>query len=259
MNLKMRFLLGQPIKLTGIGTLNPVTINGICEIGADQYNKYLGLLCISKADIQESLNTDDDENPAIDIEPFDFIYVNSVNDGEFMDMTINALELIFGEVITFYPTEACFGIGEDVKECRMLHKGNYNFVADIIRMQNCINNKSEDTKNQSKAVRDYNKKLKEVKAKQSNDSSGIIDIVSAVCSKHPSVNIFNVGGMTIYQLVDQYKRLNMIDDYYISIESLMHGASQDEVKPVHWSSKLVEEQQEVISNTVDGNKTITIG
>jgi len=81
------------------------------------------------------------------------------------------------------------------------------------------------------------KKIKEKYAKREK-SQDIVDIMSAVSSKHPSINVFNCGSLTMYQLIDSYKRLNAVDSYFISIDSILAGASNDEVKVKHWGEKL---------------------
>jgi hypothetical protein len=63
-------------------------------------------------------------------------------------------------------------------------------------------------------------------------------LISSVCSKHANLSLFNIEKLTIYQLIDQFKRLNMIDEYFISVDSLLAGADSKKVDLNHWSKKI---------------------
>ena len=43
--------------------------------------------------------------------------------------------------------------------------------------------------------------------------SGWRDIVSTVSARHPSINLLNINELNYFQIIDQYKRLLMIDKY----------------------------------------------
>jgi len=44
--------------------------------------------------------------------------------------------------------------------------------------------------------------------------------------------------VTMFQLIDSFKRLNQIDNYFISIDSLMAGADSKDVTVKHWGDKI---------------------
>ncbi|MGV4321317.1 hypothetical protein [Bacillus mojavensis] len=79
-------------------------------------------------------------------------------------------------------------------------------------------------------------KAKKITQQNSDDDVDIADIISAVSSKSNSLNKLNIWDLTLYQLYDEYARLELIDNYDFSIRAMMAGAERIELK--HWSSKL---------------------
>ncbi len=242
-NLNMKFLFGKKVEIIGICSLIPKTIEEIDEIGFDVYNQYLSTLCITSDDIYELLDMNDNFQ---DIEPFEFIVSNCLNGEykeEFLKHIINALSFFLNEKVYFHYPENEDDRGyfymSEINEGRFLHIANFNFFSDILKMQNCIseNISNRNRKPKNEAEKDLYRQLNKARAKYNKRDNDMSDIISSICAKHPSVNLFNVRSLTIYQLIDQYKRLNAIDEYFISIESLLHGASSDDVKVTHWSSK----------------------
>lgn len=78
------------------------------------------------------------------------------------------------------------------------------------------------------------KKKKEVE--ESDDEIDIGDIVSAISSKSHSLNKMNIWDLTLFQLYDEYSRLEIIDSYKFSIQAMMAGAENVQIK--HWSSRI---------------------
>jgi hypothetical protein len=239
-SLNMKFLLGSPIEFNGLCTLHPKSVGDIENFGIEKYNQYLSVLCISSKDIYELFEMNDDfEN----VEPFDFILSNCIHEKEFLQNIITALSFFMEEDVCFYQDDGSgyFYIG-DINDGRFLHRGNFNFFIDILRKQNCTSEGSRDNfkKPQNEAEKEFYKNLMKARSKYNrNDNSGeIANIISSVCAKHPSINLFNVSSLTMYQLIDQYKRLNAIDEYFISIKSLLAGASSEDVQVVHWAKGL---------------------
>ncbi len=231
LDLNVKFLLGKTVNI-GKLQLTPLTLNEIDEVGFDNYNKYLSILCIDSDSIKEMLNLEDNSN----IEPFEYLYWNCKQNDDTKELILNTLNLFLKEQVYFY-NQGFFAIG-DISEGRLLTYENYNYFIDILRQQNCVE-KPKTIKPENDKQKDFFQQLKKMKEKYSRheQKQDISDIISSVCSKHPSINLFNVGNLTIYQLIDQFKRLNMIDEYFLNVESLLHGADSKDIKLVHWSLK----------------------
>lgn len=230
-DLNIQFLLGKIVDI-GKLKLSPLTLNEIIEVGFETYNKYLSILCLDSDSIKEMLNIEDDSI----IQPFEYLYWNCKQNEEAKDLILKSLNLFLKEQVQFF-IDGCFIVG-DINEGKFLSFDNYNYFIDILKKQNCIET-SKRVKPQNNKQKDFLQQLKQMKEKYAKheQTKDMSDIISSVCSKHPSINVFNVGNLTIYQLIDQFKRLNMIDEYYLNAESLLHGANKDEIKLIHWSSK----------------------
>lgn len=77
----------------------------------------------------------------------------------------------------------------------------------------------------------------EKKIKKSN-GIGILEIMSTVCARHPSINQLNIKELSYYQILEQYNRLMAIDLY---TPCLYGNATEDYIKNnniKHYSYKL---------------------
>jgi len=234
-NLNMAFLMGDDIVLKGICTLNAKKIKEISKIGFDKYNFYLSNLCITSDDIYELFQWNDEFK---DIEPYDFIIANLMNNDDFRSKILEGLSFFIGKEVSI-ETKTDNTIEFLIDDNSSISKKNFNFFIDVLKRQNCMTSEGKKKMTpKNEAQRKMFIKLKEHRHKHNSaNQNDMTDIISSVCAKHPSINMFNVGDLSMYQLIDQYKRLNLIDEYFININSLMHGASGDNVKIKHWSSK----------------------
>jgi hypothetical protein len=239
-------LMGESINI-GVCTLHPLKlIDIIRDISFDLYNQYLSILCVTSDEIKEMLNIEfDEEYDDVIIDPFEYLISCCSMDLKFKDMAIAALKCFIKESIEFSP-HGYFFIN-NINEQRYINKENFQIITNILKQQNCISLESKKKcKPKNATARSHLKKLKQIKAKESKKKSNEIpNIISAVSAKHPSINFFNIGNLTMYQLIDTYKRLNMIDDYFINVESLLHGASKNDIKLIHWAAN----EPGIIKNT----------
>lgn len=147
-------------------------------------------------------------------------------------------------------SDALDNLPED--EITIVHRDNFDDIAEVVQLQNYLK-KPVDKKDETNPVDDETRKLmedmernrKRVEAKKqaqkevekNNDEPiDISDIISAISSKSNSINKLNIWDFTLYQIYDEYSRLELIDNYDFSIRAIMAGAEKIELK--HWSSKL---------------------
>lgn len=236
-NIKIKILFGEDIYLENIGTLKSFKLKEIKDIGFDIYNQNIGVLCITKDDIDEMFDYELEEP----VEPFDFIIQNCIHGNDDMrDSIIYSWEMIFDEHVGLC-NNGYFFLG-DISENRFITRENFDEIVSVIKEMNCVQENKNRAKPKNEAQKRYFKKRKEVRAMKANNKkqdNEMLHIISAVCAKHNSYNLFNISDLTIYQLIDQYKRLCSIEEYSINFQSLMHGASGDNVKIKHWSEPMV--------------------
>lgn len=146
--------------------------------------------------------------------------------------------------------EVLASISED--ELTVIHKENFDDIVEVIKLQNYLSKPKKRESSSENPVDEETRKLmedmerhrKRVEAKKNakkraegdDDNIDLSDIVSAVSSKSNSINKLNIWELTLYQIYDEYARLELIDNYDFSIKAMMAGAEKIDLK--HWSSKI---------------------
>lgn len=238
-DLHIALFLGNSIEIPNIGKLYCLTNNEIREIGFSKYNQYLCLLCMDGDSIKKLFPNAQTDT---EITTFDYLLSGSYHDVQFKEFAEAALSVFFKENIRFCPSILSFIVG-DPKEQRAISKSKYEPIKFILKKQNGIKTE-EPEKYANPIAKQMAEKLKRMREKYSKSANTNVeqeydysDILSSVCAKHPSINPLTIGELTIYSTLDQFKRLNMIDKYEIDIQSLLHGAKQEEVKLENWFNK----------------------
>lgn len=158
------------------------------------------------------------------------------------------LTIEHGEIIA--NKERLDSIKED--EIKLVHRDNFNDIVKVIKLQNYLtkpevkneldeNPVDEETRALMEQMKKNNEKVKAIKKNQNADNGvdddiDLVDIISAVSSKSHSLNKLNIWDLTLYQLYDEYSRLELIDSYDFSIRAMMAGAKKVDLR--HWSSKI---------------------
>lgn len=193
------------------------------------YYRYINTICIDKLTIKISLNTLED------ISAYDFIIANchSNRDDNFKNIICEGLGLFLGESV-FYDKN----VAKLYTDKNLIGQLDFEDISAAIRKLNCMG-EEEVVSVQNEAHLKYYIDRGIARAKFAKNSEGdLSDIISSVCSKHPTINIFNVDDLTLYQLMDAYKRLNAIDQYFVNIKSLIAGADKKDINLKHWSEKI---------------------
>jgi len=134
-------------------------------------------------------------------------------------------------------------------EITVVTRYNFDELVEAIKLQNYLEKPKEQDEEEQyadeatrKLMEDMKRHRKRVeekkKAQQQSDGNDIdlSDIISAVSSKSNSINKLNVWQFTLYQIYDEYSRLELIDNYDFSIQAMMNGAEKVDLK--HWSSRI---------------------
>ena len=240
LDLNIELFLGNYIDIPNVGKLYCLTNDEIRKIKFTKYNQYLSILCLEKEQIKTLLG--DYLNDEDDISTFEYLVSVSYHDIQFRQLVLDALSVFFKEEIIFSMESLCFFIG-NLNENNIINSNNYEYIKFILKKQNGIQSK-EPEKFANSIAEQMAKKLKQMREKynksHNNDEQiyDYSDILSSVSAKHNNINPLNIGQLTIYQTLDQFKRLNKIDKFDIDIQSLLHGAKQEDIKLENWFSKV---------------------
>ncbi|MCR8994651.1 hypothetical protein [Brevibacillus laterosporus] len=246
-DLKLRLFGGLPVEAKGFGIIEPLKIREIIEFGYSDYMKCLNLISLELSDIVDDKEILNDE----EITPIDFLLAFG---GEEIERMIEKALSFFlkGEAIVDKDNLQVL-VNRDDAVCAV-NRNNYINIQDIIKWQNYVNSFEEKNldnfnpadeearkfKEKMERLKKEREKAKKRKSEADNDvddggNIDFFDILSSISSMSNSINELNVLDLTIYQVYRKFKRMQIIDQYDISIKSTLAGAK--DIKIRHWSSK----------------------
>ena len=234
-DLELLLLSGMPIELN-FGNLYPLKLKEIVKLGYNKYNYYISLILIDKLILQ---NNDTDLN---DINNFEVIYELCKYDKHFKINYFNMLELFFKETIDMYDGFFYFG---DLKEERIINKDNFDEFIILLKEINCMVNKEDNKFNPAndkareiaERIKKAREKINKVKSK-SGENLSLSDLISAFAFYNKNTDLNSIFEMTIYQFNNQFQRMQLVNNYEISIQSLLHGADPKKVEIKSFIAKL---------------------
>ena len=238
-------LAGLPLHVPSVGDIKQPKLIDIAEIGYEIYDNYLSILTFDLDDLQLDMPK---EINGYKITTYDICVSNCMNNEDFKKRFLSGLSFFFQETVSFYDDFGFFYVG-DLENKRYIHKDNYEYVKIVIKVVNDMEKSRQKEEKEynpgnakAKEIADRLKKAREqvnkIKGKSSeNESISFADLVSAFCI-HGNVNIKEVWDLTIYQFNNQFQRMQVFDDYDISIRSLLAGADPNKVEVKHYVRKL---------------------
>lgn len=273
-DLKLTLLSGSRIKLENLEII-PYTLNEIREFGYSKYMQNLQWVSLTIDDFIGSILDLEKriflEQQKKDLKAFDF-YVK-LGGLEMQERLLSVLKMILKTddvrmlndrviAIDFVKLgiivkneDGNFEVDEEKlkslnnSEIKVVHRDNFDDIIKIVKFQNYLEQPQGAEEEESVADEEARKllehmkkmqeKVEEKKKQQKEDEEAdidIADIISAVSSKSNSINKLNIWDFTLYQIYDEYARLELIDNYDFSIKAMMAGAKKVDLK--HWSSKL---------------------
>jgi hypothetical protein len=235
LDLKLKLQSGESVYVDDkVGYIKPLTLREIIKYG---YTKYLLKLNVFTLEASQLVG---DDSKDLDINAFDIVAIHGGD--ELREELEKALKLFLGDDAIVDVRKKIIYVGD-----RVIDRENFDKVREVLKWQNALKKFGEDStteEEESESVRRIKEKLKRgrdlvAKAKKEESEDGDIDladILRAVASKSFSLNKLNIYDLTIFQLYEEFKSLELLDQYELSIKSLMAGAK--DVNWKHWSSKI---------------------
>lgn len=231
---KLKLLAGLPIPLSDFSLLvHPATLIEIAKLGISKYFAYVNLLTLKKEEIKKLIKE------AEEIDPFDFLIINSKHKEEFKKQTLEALKYFIREEVFFIPDMDCFVIG-DFSESRFLTKDNFSEFQGILTDQNSLEKdnfkyvgENEAAKIIKEKIERGKKEIERVKNNRDNIPIEIADLVGSL-TINSSLNIYNVWDISYYAFNDQFKRMRLLEQYNTGLQSIMAGADPKKIKLQDW-------------------------
>lgn len=246
-DLKLKLFGGMPIKADGFGDIFPLKVREIIDFGYSEYMRCLNLITLELSDlVKDPSILEDDEISAID-------FLIAFGGEEIEKMLEKSLTLFLGGEVVIDKNNLQIFVKRNEETVLIVNRNNYHHIQEVIKWQNYINNfeeksiedfnpaddetrKFKEKMEKLKKEREKAKKKKEEKSeREEGNDIDFFDIVDSISTKSNSINELNVLDLTVYQVYRKFKRMQIIDQYDISIKSILAGAK--DVKITHWSSK----------------------
>lgn len=275
LDVKLQLLSGSPIRMDGL-IMPQHTLKEIVSYGYSDYMYNLQLLSITVEEFIKNIQDIEKrmmlEVEKSNLKTYDFFM--TFGGIELQEDLLNAISMVFktddiriieGNIIAINFINMGIMVEDengdliisqenletiDETDLQIIHKDNFDDFVQAVKILNYLSkpkadkNESNPADEETRALMEHmekmRKKVEEKKKKQGNqDDEGdidVADIISAVSSKSNSINKLNIWDLTIYQLYDEYSRLELIDNYEFSVKAMMAGASKVDLK--HWSSRI---------------------
>ncbi|MBV6713977.1 hypothetical protein [Paenibacillus chitinolyticus] len=212
MDNRLGIFLGKPVDVLGLPIHSP-TIHEIAELGEIAYNIYLTLATFNKENVLKYLLRIPEPNVELlhQADAFELLTASLPIRNEIA----KALSFFTKQPIVFdEERNAFYGTSE-----ASVNRKNYKNFISVIQETNGISEQDKQTvsfKN-DKAKKMYNKLQKlrdQYKKTNTSDSLGLKDILSILCNADGNgIHIFNVSQLTIYQVYEQFERLNLKEQH----------------------------------------------
>lgn len=202
MNLPYLSLLHtDPIFLPGVGSLKLPTVNDIRKIGG-LYPAFMEVLCLDDSELAERLNT-----PLSGASRYEFVVSNQ----RIREFYTQIFAFFFTQTVTFQSTANSWVLTEGNDCVGTIHEENFFDVCNAILICNHLEPKSARPPvfYNERARLIYEKmKLSPLKKQRNGLRASLADIVSALSANSHTYNLFNIWGLTVYQLYDQFYKVN---------------------------------------------------
>ena len=215
----------EPIIIKSIGSIKSPTLKEISQIGYLQYNGYLSILLLTPENYFKSINKDSfekyqalDDETKIKMSMFEIMLSNK----DLLYSYLDVFNFFFEEYVAFDPNAKVFCIynsQEDIenkeKPLGIINSNTFSDICDIILQRNsifknCANEEYKKVKN--KRALEILKKLKNGQTEQNKKNQldkkvELSNVISALSAYHNNLNMVNIWDLTVFQLYDQFKRL----------------------------------------------------
>ena len=214
-----------PIHIGNIGHIKSPTLKEISQIGYQQYNGYLSILLLTPENYFKSMDKDKfeqyqalDDETKMKISMFEIMLSNK----DLLFAYLDAFNFFFVEYLAFDPNKKVFCIYSSQKDIENKIKPlgiiNSNIFGDVCDIMLQLNNIFRDYANEDyKKVKNNRaleilKKLKKGQAEQNKKNKfdkrvELSNVISALSAYHNNLNMVNIWDLTVFQLYDQFKRL----------------------------------------------------
>lgn len=243
LDMKLKLLSGLPMEITNAGIAHPILLSDIAKMG---YTKYSQMMYVATLDAKDVLR-EEDLDKFKDVTTFDLIF--ALGSEDIKNVFYDLMKLIFRvDEIYFSTTYGVLflcglnDIKQKMNENRFISRENYDQIREYVEGTNCIERKKldfvpadEKARELAEKFRKNKEKIAKIKSRNSGESeSDFSDVISSVSVKS-NISLTDIWKLTVFQLYNEYKRINAVDNYELAIQSILAGADSNKINVKHWS------------------------
>ena len=250
----LRFQKGTPILLDDICAIYSVTLGEIVDIGYDNFQRYLGVLTMTKPPIGSSK---DPEFKQLLEQLTDYQYLLMIAS---LDKEVN---LMLKEAFKFFTHEDIFILLDNAQivigpaeEKHILTEEKFYELQRILKRMYFLETEGEEiiiydddppaTKRLKMQMRENREKVRRAKAKKAAQEKSDLkfsDLIGSVTINNCGLNMENIWRITYYAFHDQLKRMGWRDQFNINNRAALAGAKLQKSQLKHWMRSIADSEK----------------
>ena len=251
------FIRGKPFKIGKTSIFLP-TLDEIYEKELDLYFEYLYSLIMDFDKMRGSIETKENTYYT----DYDLFIVLLLSDESFLKTALEALEYFTKDRFIF--TETAIGSIRRKTSDGELHYASEQVdgelvlydvltpdlwlkIREVLSLAHWVSVPEERGPLTGKAaeiadkLRRNKEEVARLKAKKNEGqpSTEIYELIASVCAHSTQYNLFNIWELSYYQFFDQFKRLQLDEEYEFSLKQILAGVDPKKLKLLHWTSSIL--------------------
>lgn len=222
--------MGRPHTMSNGVKLYSPTVDSVLDIGEVDYSINLVLSTFDKEKVLLHL---------FNVSQNDYDRIADTDDYEVLSDHPSIIPHICRALSFFAKEEVLFDVATRsfiTSESVLVNSDNYKIVQSIIRELNGIQTNVTPKKMTGKA-KAFHERMNffKSKLKKSDDDIELKDMLSILCSANGNgIDIFNVGGLTIYQVYEHFERVTVKENYDRILPVWANGNLKENAKFPEW-------------------------
>lgn len=235
---RSQLLLGLPLFFKDICLVFPPSVEEMVAMGLDKFWYRVNTLLLKKP---EKVDNEALQEVIASFTNFEFILFLLHTDMKFREDFQLAFHMITHENVFLALEEKLIYVGP-LSEKRALDDVQFNEFQEFLMVVFCLGDEEEAIEfkeNDSPQVRALKETLlkgraatKKAKAKQGKDGLKFSDLLASLATDL-NYNLLNIKCLTYYAFLDQLRRMNWREEYFLDTRAMLAGAKLKK-KVVHW-------------------------
>lgn len=233
-----RLMFGSPITIADL-SIKQYTLGELVEIGMEYYQQTISFVVFEPEDFIKKKTLSKEELNQISL--YDLVcFIPNLNRWctQMLNMFLGGEWQYKGQFLHFVR------YNESEETFDIVEKEKFTLIIEFLKKAYCISKPKKDydsDKATSEDVLNMLAEFEEVKRQSvSKKTITLGSIIESVATRHGSYNFFNIWGLTVFQLMSTYYRMEHISNYENIMHSIYGGVlSSKEIKieEIHWANK----------------------